>query len=217
MKLNLYMLSFLLGLTVACSQTADDEGLPPLPPLSPPANDYLQLAPGNYWVYQSLSRDLNTGELSLLSKLDSLYGGLDTLIDRVTHQVLRGTLIGEAFEAVLRVSGPEALNAKGQLFFTTNEMMQPYAIPQGLLPPGAQSSEGVVATGGTVEVPYGTYPTLDFIQEVTLSPEYSDAKSNTRRVDTFSFARGVGLLRYVQYYPETAQEVEMQLIRAYQH
>ncbi|WP_282777744.1 hypothetical protein [Phaeodactylibacter xiamenensis] len=197
----------------ACSKDAPlPEPLPTLPP-SVPANQYLQLSPGNAWVYQSRNINLQTGDTLSLSKLDSIHVASDTFIDRALYHVQKGTRLGAAFESVLRVSGPEAVDTSGQLYFSTQINKSNFSVPHSLLPENAQSATGSIDEGPVLTTAYGTYATRAYSMEVALYTP--DGDNPEIRYDTLFFAQDVGLLRYVQHHPSHDLRVEMDLLRAY--
>lgn len=214
MIFNRAALMLLLMAFWACSKDAPlpepEAGWPP----SVPANQYLQLSPGNAWVYQSRNLNLQTGDTLLLSKLDSIYVAPDTFIDRALYHVQKGTRLGAAFESILRVSGPEAVDTSGQLYFSTQLSKSNFSVPQSLLPENAQSATGSIDQGPVLTTPYGTYATRAYAMEVSLNTPDGQSTPDIR-YDTLFFAQDVGLLRYVQHHPEHHLRVEMDLIRAY--
>lgn len=213
MIFNRAALMLLLMAFWACSKDAPlPEPEPGLPP-SVPANQYLQLSPGNAWVYQSRNINFQTGDTLLLSKLDSIYVASDTFIDRALYHVQRGTRLGAAFESILRVSGPEAVDTSGQLYFSTQFSKSNFSVPPSLLPENAQSATGSIDQGPVLTTPYGTYATRAYAMEVALDSPGVDIPE--MRYDTLFFAQDVGLLKYVQHHPEHHLRVEMDLIRAY--
>lgn len=214
MTLNRAALALLLVSFWACSKEALTPDFAPAPEPSVPANQYLQLATGNAWVYQSRNIDLQSGDTVSLSKLDSTYVVADTSIDRALYYIQRGTRLGSAFQSVLRVSGPEAVDTSGQLYFSTQFNKSTFSVPESLLPDNAESATGSIDQGPTLTTPYGTYSTRAYAMEVTMV-SMDEPYTAEVRYDTLFFAQGVGLLRYVQHQPAHRLRVEMDLLRAY--
>lgn len=213
MMFNRAALILLLIAFWACSKDAPLPELAPVEPPAVPANQYLQLSPGNAWVYQSRHINLQTDDTLALSKLDSIHVASDTFIDRALYHVQKGTRLGAAFESILRVSGPEAVDTSGQLYFSTQLNKSNFSVPQSLLPGNAESATGSIDQGPVLTTPYGTYATRAYAMEVALSTP--DGDSPEIRYDTLFFAQDVGLLRYVQHHPDHHLRVEMDLLRAY--
>ncbi|NBC07376.1 MAG: hypothetical protein GVY26_09305, partial [Bacteroidetes bacterium] len=165
-------------------------------------NDYLQLSIGNTWVYEVYQLNTQTGEITLYPKRDRQQVELDTMIKGRRYYALAGSRMGTEYQLLLRLSGPEAIDAYGRLYFATNLVGEPYSVSKNLLPEGASSSEAVVQEGPVVTVPHGTYATLVLKQELQLSPEFGgDGGDAVDRIDRAYYAEGVGLIKYTQYYP----------------
>lgn len=185
---------------------------PPTP--SEPANTYLQLQTGHAWVYQSRNINLSASDTTHLSKLDSIYVAADTLFDRARYYIQKGTRLGSTFESILRVSGPEALDTAGQLYFSTELNKGSFNVPESLLPENVVSARGSIGEGPELATPYGTFRTKAYAMEATFVPP-GDTLVQGLRFDTLFFAPEVGLVRYVQHNPEQHLKVEMELLRAY--
>lgn len=214
MMFNRAALLLLLLSSWACSKEVLTPDPTPAPAPAAPANQYLQLATGNAWVYQSRNIDLQTGDTVNLSKLDSTYVALDTAINRALYHVQKGTRLGAAFESILRVSGPEAVDTAGQLYFSTQLNKSDFNVPASLLPDNAKSATGSIDQGPVLTTPYGTYSTQAYAMEVVL--EMTEGQPMPLiRYDTLFFAAEVGLLQYVQHHPHHHLRVEMDLLRAY--
>ncbi|NRA50982.1 MAG: hypothetical protein HRU12_17770 [Phaeodactylibacter sp.] len=168
----------------------------------------------NAWIYQSRNINLSTGDTLALSKVDSIYVQEGIFIDRALYFVQRGTRLGSGFESILRVSGPEAVDTSGQLYFSTQLNKSTFNVPESLLPEQAQSATGSINEGPELTTPYGTYPTRAYAMEVILEPE-NGLSGPEIRYDTLFFSPNVGLLRYVQQHPVQGLRVEMDLLRAY--
>lgn len=180
-----------------------------------PVNDYLQLSVGNAWVYETYQLNTQSGEITLFPKQDRQAVVRDTMIAGRRYYALMGSRLGSDYELLLRLSGPEAIDAYGRLYFATNLMGEPYSVSKNLLPEGASSSEAVVQLGPIATVPHGTYATLVLKQELQLAPEFGGDGSDTAdRIDRAYYAKGVGLIQYTQYYPAQRLELGMRLVEA---
>jgi hypothetical protein len=180
-----------------------------------PVNDYLQLTLGNTWTYEAYQLDNRSGEITYFSKQDRLQVTKDSMIAGRAYYCIEGSRIGADLQLLLRLSGPEAIDAYDRLYFATNQIGEPYELSKNLLPDGVASSNAVVEMGPQVSTPYGTYPTLVLKQELQLSPEFGgDSSSEVDRIDRAYYAEGVGLLQYTQYYPVQGLELGMRLVGA---
>lgn len=178
-----------------------------------PVADFLQLQVGNYWVYESFSIDLETGEETPLYKRDSIFVRKDTLIGRLAYFVLEGSHLGQDYRAVLRCSGPEAMDAEGHLLFSTAAIGDTAQLPANLLANGAISGDYCLHETKEVEVPYGTFGALEYRRTFYFSSsEAIKVGDNTRHQSDF-YARGIGLIQYTSFFPNLPMDIEMRLVR----
>ena len=196
----------------ACWQEpAPQPYIEPAPPT--PAEEYLQLQAGNYWVYQTYQYDWNSKERTPLSKRDSLYAGKELTQGRSVFQRLQGTRLGQPVDLMLRMRNTEALDTSGRVYFATDRPGEPFPLSAAVLPEEAAAVEMTVDTGSLQTVPYGTFETLSATQSITLLPKYGGEGGGPHRIDTAYYSIGVGLIRYVRYYPEQQLSVGMELVR----
>ncbi len=178
-----------------------------------PIREFFQLQAGNYWVYESYSVNLETGEEAPLYKRDSLYVLKDTLIGRSEYFILEGSRLGRAYRSILRCSGPEVMDAQGRLLFSTTSIGDTTPIPTSLLADEAES--GLVSAGLAkgVDVPYGIFDALAYRRTFHLSTaEGYRAGGNVRHCSDY-FAKGIGLIKYTSFFPNQPLDIEMRLVR----
>lgn len=179
-----------------------------------PAEEYLQLQVGNYWVYESFSINLETGEETPLLKRDSICVLKDTLIGRSEYFILEGTHLGQLYRSVLRCSGPEAMDAEGRLLFSTATVGDTAILPASLLPDGAESGKVSAHLAKGLEVPYGTFDALEYRRTFSLAAAEESREGGAIRRQSDYFARGVGLIKYTSFFPNRPLDIEMRLVRA---
>ncbi|MCB0596873.1 MAG: hypothetical protein H6557_12980 [Lewinellaceae bacterium] len=207
---------FLMGSVLSCSQESQEfkiEDGKPLEEEYEPAEDYLQLQVGNYWVFESFSIDLQTGAEAPLHKRDSVYVLKDTLIGRSDYFVLEGSRLGQAYRAVLRCSGPEVMDSEGRLLFSTAAIGDTTGLPADWLANSAESGDICLHSVQGVEVPYGTFDALEYRHTFYFfsSEELRDGGTVRHRSDFF--AKGVGLIQYTNFLPNQPLDIEMRLVR----
>lgn len=217
MRITVRFFAFLaIGFLLSCSQKemafhVEDE---PVEEQYEPAEDYLQLRAGNYWVYESYSINLVTGEEKPLHKRDSIYVLKDTLIGRTEFFILEGSRLGQAYRAVLRCSGPEVMDAGGRLLFSTAAIGDTVNLPADQMAHGAEAAYATLAFTGNVAAPYGTFDALEYRRTFYFSSsEGIRAGGNVRRQSDF-FAKGVGLIQYTSFFPGQPLDIEMRLARS---
>ncbi|MCO6478103.1 MAG: hypothetical protein J5I94_15845 [Phaeodactylibacter sp.] len=180
-----------------------------------PIREYFQLQVGNYWVYESYSVNLETGEEAPLFKRDSIYVLKDTLIGRSEYFILTGSRLGRAYRSLLRCSGPDVMDAEGRLLFSTTFIGDTIPLPASLLADEAES--GVVSASFIegVKVPYGTFDAVSYRRTFQLSTaEGSRGGGDVRHCSDY-FAKGIGLIKYTSFFPNQPLDIEMRLVRCW--
>lgn len=178
-----------------------------------PAGSFLQLQVGNYWVYESFSVNLETGEETPLLKRDSIYVLKDTVIGRSEYFILEGSRLGQSHRSVLRCSGPEVMDAEGRLLFSTAAVGDTAVLPAARLAEGAESGEACLYHVGGVEVPYGVFDALEYRRTFTLSSSQEEKEESRLRRQSDFFAKGIGLIKYTSFFPNQPLDIEMRLVR----
>ena len=205
-----------MGSVLSCSQEEPEfkieDGL--VEPTYTPAEDYLQLKTGNYWVFESYSINLETGEETPLHKRDSIYVLKDTLIGRSEYFILEGAHLGQSYRSVLRCSGPEVMDAEGRLLFSTATIGDTSSIPASLLPEGAESGEAAVHLVNGLKVPYGTFDALEYRRTFSFSSSEEIRTGGNIRHQSDYFAKGIGRVKYTSFFPNQPLDIEMRLVRA---
>jgi hypothetical protein len=176
--------------------------------------DYLMLQPGNYWVYESHIVEAETDRIIPLNKYDSLYVATDTLIGHKPYAVLRGTWLGEPFEAVLRTSGGDLIDANGRLLFTLHRLNDTTLIEPALLPAGARSGWMTSFFAPAISVPYGTFDALALLRTLSLAPDPDgNFPAGQERQESLFYAKGIGLIQYSSQLQGYPARIEMRLTR----
>ena len=216
MRINAgFVVLFAIGSMLSCSQEKLDTPVEDdwVEPGYEDAAAYLQLQPGNYWVYESYSVNLETGAVTPLHKRDSIYVLKDTLIGRSDYFILEGSRLGQEYRTVLRCSGPEAMDPEGHLLFSTALTGDTIDLPDGLLPEGAQSGDVCIKLAEGIEVPYGTFDALEYRRTFYLaSSEDIKTGGNSRHQSDF-YAKGIGLIQYTSFFHDQPLDIEMRLVR----
>ena len=179
-----------------------------------PVADFLQLQVGNYWVYESFSINLETGEETPLHKRDSVYVLKDTLIGRSSYFILQGSRLGREYRSILRCSGPEVMDSEGHLLFSTASIGDTSSLSPSLLVDGTESGEYCVQFFKNMEVPYGIFDGLKYQRTFTLpSSEEIRAGGKVRHQSDY-FAKGVGLIQYTSFLLNQPLDIELRLVRS---
>jgi hypothetical protein len=176
--------------------------------------DYLMLQPGNYWVYESHVVETETERIIPLNKFDSLYVAPDTLIRQKPYAVLRGTWLGEPFEALLHTSGGDLIDADGRLLFTLHRLNDTTLIESALLPEGARSGWMTSFFAPAISVPYGTFDALALHRILSLAPDPDgNSPAGLERQEALYYAKGIGLIQYSSHLLGHPARIEMRLKR----
>ena len=208
---------FIAGCALSCSQEDQEiriENGKPAEEEYEPAEAYLQLQAGNYWVYESYSINLETGEETPLHKRDSVYVLKDTMIGRSDYFILQGSRLGREYRSILRCSGPEVMDSEGHLLFSTASIGDTSSLSPSLLAEGTESGAYCVQFFKNMEVPYGTFDGLEYRRTFNLpSSEEIRAGGNVRHQSDY-FVKGIGLIQYTSFFPNQPLDIELRLVRS---
>lgn len=177
----------LLCLTIIAScrkKNQDPEGV----------NDYAQLKPGNYWIYQTF-RVGDTSVFNPPSQVDSIYVEKDTTIRGNIYHKLVENYGGEI--TYLRDSSDYLVNHIGQVQFSANDFTNTF-FTYYMVRPGVGRNDSVglftrkmADRDLAIAVPAGNFITVSMRETLTLHPDNVVAGLATR-VRDIRYSKGVG-------------------------
>lgn len=211
-QLKFIAAAFLFLISAASCRKNHDSG--------PGVKEYVQLKPGNYWVYQTFNIG-DTGTFSFPSTIDSVYVMKDTMIGAYTyHKVLTFSSNATYPEtAYLRDSLDYLVNSLGGRMFSandfTNDLLRMYWIAPNIAP---NDSVGLFVRKMAerdlaVAVPAGNFSTRVMRETIHFHPDNILNGQASRSIDT-RYALGIGIVSQVlPYYINVPSYVERRLIR----
>lgn len=207
--------------TFACKKDDPDD------PASAGNSEYLQLKPGNYWVFDVYKID-SLGIATLTNLPDSVTVARDTLINNTVYYVLEGRTGPTGYDwkilGCYRDSSKCLVNERGEVLFsetnfsdTINTWMDYWiAYPDTLFFGFTKMKD----PGQLVTVPAGTFKALNAKSLLTMYYPYNPPGNETRHITLNRFfGLGVGEIlssyAFANEYYQTGSWYERRLVRYY--
>jgi len=186
--------AFLLAVTACALLTfsCKKENTPVPPPVAQ-TSPYIQLAAGNYWVYQWYDVDAS-GNATPRTETDSSYIEKDTVIQGKTYfKLVKGDLFGNKYSMYLRDSmGDIVTNAGARIFsatdFTDNLLSYYIGLPSDTVAKAIMRME----PEAVIPTPYGLFTVLNAKTTFYMYPGYTSA--GAIRYMHAQYAPNVGLV-----------------------
>jgi hypothetical protein len=202
--------SAMAALTYSCKkETAPD------PPAPAPPSPYIQLAEGNYWVYQLYDIDA-AGNETPRNETDSCYIEKDTIIHGHTYFKLVKLVHYAPYKEIhcLRDSLSYLINSYGARLFATTDFTNDLG-SYTIIAAGDTISRNVRRmdeADAVVATPFGLFTTLNAKTTIYMYPPYTTA--GAIRYMNASYAPQVGLvIETIQPYLSSPAYVERRLLR----
>jgi len=198
-------------LIFGCSKEKSIEENVAPPVVSSQSINYIPLAIGNYWVYDTYSID-SLGNETLSSPSDSAYVDRDTIVNGKTFYIIEGdfnatTTVG----AIIRNENNSIINLDGSISFTTNNLGVVYRNDTTFLGGGEfiASETWVNLQQINISVPAGAFLSYDKEKETTASDvNYPWGIRNTHK----SYNKDVGVIKGQYYFYTQPNYFESRLI-----
>lgn len=202
---NLLILCIAIVAFSSCRKKDDDCNCPtnnPTTTAATPANNYLKLQAGNYWVYDDYTIDTNAVET--FTGTDSAYVSGDTVYNGNTYHMLFD-LYGTTW---LRDSSGFIVDTAGKVYFTNVVFNLPVAFNYygGSI---GYSEQMTLSTPVQVTVPAGTYSAYDW----QLTAHFTDPNyqwGHTRYAHSY-FSEGTGKVKQIFFFYSQSSHVERRL------
>ena len=193
-----------------CSKEELNEGALPSPGTQ--NIEYMPLAIGNYWVYNTYRID-TLGNETLYSSDDSAYVDRDTIIDGETYFIIEGDFNARhAVGSLLRNDGNNVLNLGGSITFTTNNLGSVYRNDTISIGGGEfiYMATWVNTSMSNISSPSGSF--LCFDKETENTTTLSSYPWGTRRQHKY-YSSGTGVVISQFYYFSSPDFNESRLVR----
>ena len=177
------------------------------------AEDYSQLKVGNYWVYQRFNVDRETGEVTELNLIDSLFVKNEMEVNGEKYFQLKGTWFGLEFSRLLRNEGERLISPTGKVFLSTIDLPDTVSIERSIPNQQIDSIYSVLTNNEEIiEKPFGVYESFfQFDQTLFLNPSMTGG--DPVRHETEFYSSGMGVVKYTSFYGSGSTDTEMRLIR----
>lgn len=180
------------------------------------SKEYLQLKPGNYWVYRGYTIHQD-GREGPLPTTDTMRVEKDTVIGRRTYHKLVRSEMGSKSVEFLTDSLDYVVNDKGSIVFSASDparVFRQYTYYEPIV--GYDTLATVKEHMGdhnvTINVPVGTFTTTAFIRAYHMRPGHD--RFGAVRSYYYRYAKGVGLVSYTTaFYLAAAETFENRLVQ----
>jgi hypothetical protein len=190
---------------ISCKKNSEDQVCPdPVThPTTASANDYFQLAVGNYWVYDRYRIDTNGVET--LSSYDSSYVSGDTIVNGIQWYILHDLY----FVKWLRDSAGYILDTNNSVNFTnaifnTNVSFE---YVNGI----AYLESACISPQTNITVPVGNFSTYEWRTQIT-SVQVNYPWDPVRYAHSY-YAEGIGKVKQVYFFASGPDYYERRLAR----
>lgn len=197
---KLVITGVLLYMIFAVSCKKDENGNDE--PTPQPVSAYLQLSPGNYWVYEHYKID-SLGNETQVQRTDSIVITGDTMINNQLYYIFEGTMFGASPRRVLgyfRDSAKHLVNHEGWIAFSETNFSHPINSLVDYHPQTDTlfTSHTLMEDPGTpVTVPAGTFTALNAKYYLTLYYHNMNLGDEIGQVGLNKFfGQGVGEILY---------------------
>lgn len=202
------LLGMLVFLLTACSKTTPPD--PVLPPGLISAKAFAPYDEGNYWIYENVLIDLETGAESSFGT-DSVYALSDTVVGGSTYMRLAGTSFGEPLDRWLSVRGSALVTLDGRTVFSTDTAVDAAYWNVDYGNPAVDSAFFRVRhEDTTITVPAGSFDVPHFYERALYLVDWVDRPNPSLEQDFY--ASGVGVVLYTNFFA-SGDGVERRLIR----
>ena len=209
MKNQLLTLSFLCLLLSSCKKD-DKETIVEIEPTIELAEDYTQLAIGNYWVYDRYSINISTGEETDLNQLDSIFISKDTLINGLTYLVLEGTKFGNKFQNILRNKEAKLVFPDESIQLSTMNLPDTINVEYDLWNGIVDSMYTVLNNQEVgIDLPSGIVTSKLQYEKIF----YISSSLNPIRYQRNYYVINIGVAKYTSFFATGPSNLEMRLIR----
>lgn len=171
-------------------------------------SDYTQLSVGSYWIYARYNVDTNNVETCSTTR-DSVIISGDTIIKGNTYSIRQGGFWGLTTTNYLRDSANYLVNEKGEIFFSSTDFVNILHFWEDSLV--ASISYQMTNPSLPIEVPAGSYSTLDYQGTVLLKPGFTQWGA-TRYTHVY-FSPGVGVVKVSRFAVGNAGSMEWRLVQ----
>jgi hypothetical protein len=214
---------FLVNLS-ACKKKEDPVTEPPAPETS--VSEYMKIAPGNYWVYESYYLDSSYnggpgGEWGGPAVYDSVFALTDTTIDgRVYHRLSKPRGLGDISREIelLSDSLKYVIQPGNVVVFALEDNSSVFQ--SRTIYPNVMSDDSVVIGqfkrfGETMKsTPAGTFNSITMALTWRFYPYAAQSRPVALRASYYNYAKGIGLVaENLGFYAGDPHYVERRLIR----